>query len=79
MKRGQIVFVTAGKEKGQFMIILSSDEKMAMLTDGRHRPCDRPKKKSKKHISETKTIISEEDLAANSRIKSILRNFTAQI
>lgn len=77
MKRGQIVFVTAGKEKGQFMIVLQADEKSVLLTDGKHRPCDRPKRKSLKHVSATLTVVSEEDLAANSRVKSILRNFTA--
>ncbi len=77
MKRGQIVFVTAGKEKGLFMIVLETDGKTVLLTDGRHRPLDQPKRKNIKHISATQTIASEEQLASNSRVKSFLRNFTA--
>ncbi len=77
IKRGQIVFVTAGKEKGQFMVVLDCDEASVMLTDGRKRPCDRPKRKNIKHITATKTVASEEEIAANSRVKSLLRNFTA--
>ncbi len=77
IKRGQIVFVTAGKEKGRFMIVLSSDETSVMLSDGRKRPCDRPKRKNIKHVTATDTVASEETLAANSRVKSLLRNFTA--
>ncbi len=77
IKRGQIVFVNAGKQKGQFMIVLSADEKSVLLIDGKRHPYDRPKRKNVKHISATQTIVSENDLAANSRVKTMLRNFTA--
>ncbi len=77
IKRGQIVFVTAGKEKGRFMIVLEADDRSVLLCDGKDRPCDRPKRKNIKHVSVTDTVVSEADLAANSRIKSVLRSFTA--
>lgn len=77
IKRGQIVFVTAGKEKGRFMIVLEADDRSVLLCDGKDRPCDRPKRKNIKYVSVTDTVVSEADLAANSRIKSVLRSFTA--
>ncbi len=77
IKRGQIVFVTAGKEKGRFMVVLESDETAVMITDGRKRPCDRPKRKNIKHVTATSYVATEEEIAANSRVKSLLRNFTA--
>lgn len=77
IKRGQIVFVTAGKEKGRYMVVLESDQTTVMLTDGRKRPCDHPKRKNIKHVTATNKVASEEEIAANSRVKSLLRNFTA--
>ena len=77
IKRRQIVFVTAGKEKGRYMVVLESDQTTVMLIDGRKRPCDRPKRKNIKHVTATNKVASEEEIAANSRVKSLLRNFTA--
>ena len=77
IKRGQIVFVTAGKEKGRFMIVLEADDRSVLLCNGKDRPCYRPKRKYTNHVPETDTVVAEVDLAACTRLKSVLRSFTA--
>lgn len=55
---GQIVRVKAGRDKDRFMIIIGiPDDDYVLLCDGNVRKISRPKKKNKKHIAMTKTIV----------------------
>ena len=49
-KIGNVVIATAGKEKGQLLVIVNLDDKYAYLSDGKRLKASKPKKKSFKHI-----------------------------
>ena len=40
----------AGHDKGRLYIIMGSEEDLLLLSDGRLRPAEKPKRKKKKHV-----------------------------
>lgn len=54
---GQVVRSKAGRDKGQFMVVIEIiDENYVMISDGRLRKVDHPKKKKIKHLAKTNHI-----------------------
>ena len=49
-KTGGLARSLAGHDKGQLYIIIGVSEEYVTLSDGRKHPCDRPKRKNKKHL-----------------------------
>ena len=47
---GDIVLSKAGRDKGNYFVIMSLDEMFAQICDGDIRKIDKPKKKKLKHI-----------------------------
>lgn len=74
-KRGTVVISLAGHDKGDFQVILESDNIYAMVCDGKHRPLEKVKKKKLIHLKAINSVISEEDLKSNKSIKKHLRPF----
>jgi ribosomal protein L14E/L6E/L27E len=55
---GQVVRSKAGRDKGQFMIVVGiPDDDYVLLCDGASRKISRPKKKKIKHIAPTRSIV----------------------
>lgn len=75
MIRGQIVRSKAGRDKGDFQIVLSTDGVFATLSDGKRRPLERPKLKKAMHLAPTKTVLNEESLLTNRQIRRALREY----
>ena len=69
LKRGQVVRSKAGRDQGSFM---------AVLADGKGRPLERPKRKNIRHISPTLTVLPEEALATNRKLRAALREAGGQ-
>ena len=74
-KRGTIVCSKAGRDCGNFMIVLEIKEGMVLVADGKERPIERPKLKNMKHISLTETQVSEEQMLTNRSIRHALNDF----
>lgn len=78
---GQIVRVTAGRDKEKYMIIVGlSGDDYVLLCDGNIRKISHPKKKNKKHIAMTKTIVYpiKDRLLSGQKIQNAdLRRFLA--
>ncbi len=72
--KGSIVKALAGRDKGNFFVVVDVDLTYAYLADGRRRKVERPKKKKLIHIVPTNTII-EGSFETNPQIKRILREF----
>ncbi|WKY45434.1 KOW domain-containing RNA-binding protein [Eubacteriaceae bacterium ES2] len=54
---GQVVRSKAGRDKGQFMVVLSIiDDNYVYVSNGQLRKVSRPKKKKIKHLSKTNHI-----------------------
>ena len=73
--RGLVVRVSAGKEKGNFFVILELRQNYAIISDGRHRPIEKAKKKNLKHLFVTNKVLSEDSMSANKKIRKALKIF----
>lgn len=80
-KVGNVVLATAGKEKGQLLVIVALDDKYAYLSDGKRLKASKPKKKSFKHIKlfDTQTLSENEVLDENARVNAKVRKFITKI
>ena len=72
--KGSIVKATAGRDKDNFFIVLDTDEKFAIIADGKRRKIEHPKRKKLIHLASTKTVI-EGSFETNPQIKRILNQF----
>lgn len=55
----EFAIVRAGHDRGQIYMIAKSEDNYVYLVNGETKPCDKPKKKSKKHIQMIKNIPAE--------------------
>ena len=73
--RGLVVRSSAGHDKGDFFAIINVENNYAIICDGKRRLLEKPKKKKLKHLLVTKTVLKEEDLETNRKIRKALRDF----
>lgn len=76
LKVGQVVKSLAGHDKGDFQTIIELDLPYAVVCDGKRRSLEKPKRKKLMHLAPTKTILSEETLTTNRKIRTALKEFT---
>ncbi len=50
LKRGDLVYSTAGHDKGQLFCILKVEDDLVLLANGRQRRLDAPKRKNIRHV-----------------------------
>lgn len=72
---GQVVLSKAGKDSGSFYVILQEEEDFAYIADGRLRKTEKPKRKSKKHLAPTKTVLAPEDYETDNKLRAALSKF----
>jgi len=79
---GQIVKAIAGREIGQYFLIVQLDEKYVYLADGNSRRLEAPKKKKRKHIQITHAVaaeiaekLSKDDKLSNAEVRRSLKDF----
>lgn len=72
---GTIVRSRAGRDKGNFLVVIRTDENFVYLADGKERKLDAPKKKRIKHVSFTNTVINTESLT-DKKLRSVIAEFT---
>lgn len=73
--RGTVVRSAAGRDKGGFFVVLSSEGRYALLCDGKRRPLERPKKKKHIHLAATNTAVPEQSMGTNREIRRALSGF----
>ena len=73
--RGTVVCSNMGRDKGYFLVVISSDSISALVCDGKERRLEKPKKKNLKHLSSTETVLSEEQMMTNKSLRHALREF----
>ena len=78
---GNVVLATAGKEKGQLLVIVNLDDKYAYLSDGKRLKASKPKRKSFKHIKlfDTQSLSETQVLDTNERVNALIRKFLTKI
>lgn len=72
---GQVVLSKAGKDSGSFYAVITEEGDFAYIADGRLRKVDKPKRKRKKHLAPTKTVLKAEDLETDSKLRAALSKF----
>ncbi|MEW6725600.1 KOW domain-containing RNA-binding protein [Desulforudis sp. 1088] len=83
LRAGQVVRSVAGRDEGQFYIVLATvGDNTVLLTDGLRRKVDRPKRKNVKHIKivshadeEIKAKLAEGLKVTDADVRKILRGF----
>ncbi len=53
---GSIVLAKAGRDKGDYFVVVACEGEFAYICDGKTRKYDKPKKKKLKHLAVTKTV-----------------------
>ena len=69
---GQIVISKAGRDKGCLLVTVGETEKAFLVCDGKKRPLERPKTKSKRHVAVTNTLLGEQQISTNKSIRRAL-------
>jgi len=85
LKIGQVVRSTAGRDKGQFMVVIAVvDENFTLVCNGKLRKVNNPKKKKIKHLAKTNHIVKElqekilnGNKITNAEIRKILESYYA--
>ena len=74
-KRGQVVRSLAGHDQGSFLTVLEAAPPYAVVADGKRRPLERPKRKKLLHLAPTGTVLPQEAVKTNGKIRKALRPF----
>ena len=74
MEEGTVVISNAGRDKGKFMVVLSTENQFVFVADGKERPVGRPKKKCLKHIKRTNFKLDSESYAFDIRLRKAICN-----
>lgn len=72
---GQVVLSKAGKDSGSFYVVLREEGDFAYIADGRLRKAEKPKRKRKKHLAPTKTVLAPRDYETDSQLRAALSKF----
>ncbi len=73
--KGLVVKAKAGRDKGEFFIVIDFNEKEAFICNGKRRKLNKPKKKNIKHLAMTNTVFPLNELTSDKKIKSVLNKF----
>ncbi|MBQ8027937.1 MAG: KOW domain-containing RNA-binding protein [Clostridia bacterium] len=76
-KRGQVVISLSGRDKGCLLVVFGEEGGFVLVCDGKERPIERAKKKNPRHLRKTATIIDEESMASNPRLRKTLRSLSS--
>ena len=57
-QQGSIVLATAGRDAGMYFVVVAADEHFVWLANGKRRTLANPKRKNKKHVQQTATVIA---------------------
>ena len=79
MEKGNLVIATKGKEKNQYFVILSMENKFAYIVDGKRLKTSNPKKKNLKHIQKasknqlSSKVLDDKNERANYAIRKFIK------
>ena len=73
--KGLVVRSRAGHDKGDFLAVLEVQDGWALTVDGKRRALERPKRKKQIHLAVTDTVLGEEQMETNRKLRNALRPF----
>lgn len=78
IKIGSVVRSVAGHDKGDWFLVVATEEGYAYVSDGKLRKVEKPKKKKLKHLQGTH-FVSEEDFSENYKVRNILAEYLKRV
>ena len=60
--KGRLVRSRAGRDSGRTLAVLAVDGQMLLLADGNLRTLARPKRKKRRHVAPTATVLESDQL-----------------
>lgn len=73
LKKGTVVLSLAGRDKGKLLAVVGEEEGRILLSDGRERPLNRPKRKNPLHLRPMEFSLPEEAFRGNRALKKALK------
>jgi ribosomal protein L14E/L6E/L27E len=73
---GRVVYSRAGRDKGEFLVVVGTEGEFLLVCNGKDRPLERPKKKNKKHIGLTATVLDSGSMSTNRSLRRTLKSFS---
>ena len=78
MEKVQVVFSTAGRDKGHLLAVIGEKDGYYLLVDGKERPLSRPKLKNVRHIAFTACSLEQVDIRSNKSLRCALKRCKEQ-
>lgn len=72
MEIGQVVVSGAGRDKDSLLVVVELNGATVLVADGKHRPLERLKQKSKKHLKYTGFCLEKNEYRSNKALKAAL-------
>ena len=69
---GRIVCSKAGSDKGEFSVVVKTEENAMFISDGKRYKLSSPKKKNPKHLSFTQTTLKNEEFKTDKSLRKAL-------
>ena len=73
--KGMVVRSRAGRDAGRWFVILELDAEYAYLADGGLRRLEKPKRKKRRHLARTNTVLQPEQFNEDHKLKEALAAF----
>ena len=73
---GRVVYSRAGRDQGEFMVVVGNKNQTLLLCNGKDRPLERPKKKNRKHIGLTNTVLDSGSMSTNRSLRRALNEYS---
>lgn len=73
---GRVVYSRAGRDRGEFLAVAALEGETLWVCNGKDRPLERPKKKNRKHIGLTGTVLDSGSMSTNRSLRRALREFS---
>ena len=75
MQIGTIVKSRAGRDKDRWFVVVGVDADFALIVDGKERSLSKPKKKRKKHLAVTRTILDPATYQSDRALRKAVLKF----
>ncbi|HAN44203.1 MAG TPA: hypothetical protein DCP97_02315 [Ruminococcaceae bacterium] len=73
--KGVVAKSAAGHDKDSFYLVVRDDGEFCYIADGRRRKLEKPKRKNKKHLKPTKTVVDVSSVKTDKQLRGILKAF----
>ena len=65
VERGQVILSLAGRDSGEYAVVIDSTESTVTVANGKSRPMARPKMKNLKHVQVTAYRLNISEMASD--------------